>query len=388
MIRHILQLIWNKKRSNTLLFLEIFFSFIILFAVFTIVTRYMRMYQSPLGFQTENIWIVHMNFNDLTDTSAVNEMKVRLKDELLSYPQIQAASYGGEATPMGGSVWATSHDQNGFQLKTNIIFGDHDYLETLDLELVRGRWFNESDADARYMPIVITEKFYEETFKGKNLTDSIYIITEESNIVGVVKNFKYRGDFATEDNVAFHYKNENHIDLSRLILRIAPGTKSGFEEEVNQVVASITKKNDFTIEHIEATRSRLAKMIWIPIIAFLSICGFLVINVSMGLFGVLWHSISKRRNEIGLRRTLGASQGEITSQFVSEVTFVSLAGITLGFVFALQFPLLKVFPIEAINYYLAMALSAGIILLLVLLCSFYPSWQASKIHPATALHEE
>ena len=50
MIKHILTLVWNKKRNNVLMLLEIFVAFLILFAVFTFTIYYLRIYQSPLGF--------------------------------------------------------------------------------------------------------------------------------------------------------------------------------------------------------------------------------------------------------------------------------------------------------------------------------------------------
>lgn len=388
MIRQILRLIWNKKHNNTLLFLEIFFAFIILFGVFTIVTRFMRMYQTPLGFDTENIWLVNTNFDQTQDTAAMKEMKLRLKNELVSKPEILAASFTGFVTPLGYANWTTSTDANGFSISTKMVFGDRDYLDVMGMELVQGRWFDESDRDARYTPVVISNRFYNESFQGKNLTDSVYTIDGENKIVGVVRHFKYQGDFTNEDNVTFFYQEADHMEMPNLLLRIAPGTPVTFEEEVNRTIAEISKTQNFTIEQLHATRSRKARQVWIPITALLSVCAFLVINISMGLFGVLWYSISKRKSEIGLRRTLGATKAEITTQFVAEVTLVSLAGILLGLIFAIQMPLLKVFPIEHINYYIGMGLSAGLILLLVLLCSIYPSIQASRIHPALALHEE
>ncbi len=388
MIRHILKLIWNKKRSNTLLFLEIFFAFAILFAVFTIVTRYMRQYNSPLGFDTEHIWVVHMNFDNITDTAAVEDMKLRLKSELEAMPQIEGAAYNGWISPFSGSNWVTASDANGFDTETSILMAEPAYFELMGLELVQGRWFDLSDLEGRYTPAVISQQFYEESFKGRNLRDSIYELQGENRIVGVFKNYKYQGDFTKEENATFFMRHPKDIDLPNLHLRIAPGTPAAFEETVNKTVASISRMSDFTIEHLETTRKVQNREVWVPVVSLLGIAIFLVINVAMGLFGVLWYSISKRKAEVGLRQALGASRGAVMGQFMGEILAVSVAALLLGAVFAIQLPLMEVFGIAPLNYYIAMGLSAGLILTLVLLCTLYPALQAARIQPALALHEE
>ncbi|MFT4666771.1 MAG: putative ABC transport system permease protein, partial [Gammaproteobacteria bacterium] len=64
MIKHIFTLIWNKKRSNFLLFLEIFLAFLVLFAVFTLVIYNLRVYQQPLGYNTQNTLITILYDSD------------------------------------------------------------------------------------------------------------------------------------------------------------------------------------------------------------------------------------------------------------------------------------------------------------------------------------
>ena len=110
--------------------------------------------------------------------------------------------------------------------------------------------------------------------------------------------------------------------------------------------------------------------------------------MALGLFGVLWTNINRRKAEIGLRRTIGATQGAISRQFIGEILMITLSGVLVGLFFAIQFPLMQLFEMENINYYYAMAIAAFIIFVLVLICTFYPSRQAAVIHPALALHED
>ncbi len=104
----------------------------------------------------------------------------------------------------------------------------------------------------------------------------------------------------------------------------------GIVREVSETIAAITKRSDATITNLESRRTQNSKETWVPIIALLSICGFLILNVALGLFGVLWYFFNKRKAEIGLRRTLGATKGEVTKQFIGEVLLVTIFGIIIG----------------------------------------------------------
>jgi putative ABC transport system permease protein len=121
----------------------------------------------------------------------------------------------------------------------------------------------------------------------------------------------------------------------------------------------------------------------------MSIVGcFLVINVALGLFGVLWYNINKRRGEIGLRRAVGATGNSVSSQLIAESLILATLSLIIGVFFAVQFPLLNVFDLQAGIYITAMLLAILFIYLLVFLCSLYPGRQAAAIYPAVALHEE
>lgn len=127
---------------------------------------------------------------------------------------------------------------------------------------------------------------------------------------------------------------------------------------------------------------------WILLIALLSICGFLCLNVVLGLFGVLWYNIHKRKTEIGLRQAMGAHSFDITKQFILEIIIIASIGVLIGVFFAIQVPILKVTEYPNILFYKAIMWSSAIILLLVFLCALIPSLQAAKITPGRALRAD
>ncbi len=394
MIKHIFTLIWNKKRKNILLLLEVFFAFLILFGVFTFVVSNMRNYNTPLGFDTENVWIAYMDIDEALDSAEVYDMKSLLRQELTALPDVESVSYTINITPFSGSAWMNGNDDNGFELQTRLLKLDEYYAETGGINIVEGRWFNEDDIRSKYVPVVINKQMRDRHWAGKPVLDSLFLIDVGSNpdghvkIVGVVDHYKYLGEFTEESDMTLVYEPTYTRELNSMYIRVRKNASPALEETINKTIASVTKRNDFTIETLESRRYRNSKQTWVPISILLGLGAFLIINVSLGLFGVLWYTISKRRSEIGLRRAIGATKASISKQFIGEILMVTFFGLLISSFFTLQFPLMSLFEIDNSNYYYAMLISAGIILFLVLICAFYPSRQAAQINPAIALHED
>ena len=63
MIRHLLKLVWNRKRANALIVAEIFVSFLVIFAVLTGAVSSLGGWNKPLGFDWHDVWDVSMEFD-------------------------------------------------------------------------------------------------------------------------------------------------------------------------------------------------------------------------------------------------------------------------------------------------------------------------------------
>ena len=61
MVKHLFTLIWNKKKQNFLLISEMLVSFLVMFAVFTLLVYYYQNYQRPMGIEYEDVWTVNYN---------------------------------------------------------------------------------------------------------------------------------------------------------------------------------------------------------------------------------------------------------------------------------------------------------------------------------------
>lgn len=388
MIKHILKLIWNKKANNALLILEILLSFLVLFAVLSYVIHNIGEWRKPLGFDTENKWLIKMNQRPDLDSIQFAQENLNLKQGLMQMDKVKNVAFSNNITTFSGSQSTSSSDGNGFLMISKYIHADHALADVLNVNMLEGRWFDETDQHATYKPMIVSKNFMEEYYPNKSMVDSVISFNGDHRIIGVMEDFRYRGQFTDEYHTSFFYLPSTNQRSSSIYLSMAPDATLAYEEEVKDLVASITKHENFSIQHLEKLRQNKAKETWIPMIILIAICAFLCLNVALGLFGVLWYNINKRRSEVGLRIALGAHRTDISKQFVLEILMLTGIAVFLGTFFALQIPLLKVTDLADRNYYLALGASYVIIFLLVLICAYFPSREAARIAPAAALHED
>ena len=132
--------------------------------------------------------------------------------------------------------------------------------------------------------------------------------------------------------------------LFRILMKMRSGSDSGVEEKILMHTSAIAKEWTIKSNRLEDARSSARKQsLIIPVIIGV-ICAFLLINVALGLFGVIWYNTHRRKAEIGLRRAMGAHRSLIYIQIMGEALVLSLFGIFIGGFFAIQFPVLKVIP--------------------------------------------
>lgn len=394
MLKHLFKLIWNKKKQNFLLLSEIFVSFLVIFAVFSFLVFYYQNYTSPLGFDYKHVWsISYDNSQQTKNTDSLNIFYANLRKSLKSMPEVDEVSYSSSNYAYSNSMMSTGLTMKG--KKYNRIYNfivDEDYPKVWGMKVVAGRWFNANDVVSKDKPVVINTKLKEAMFGKQDALGKVmgdYDAKEKMKIIGVVEDIRTSGDYWPAENNLFNRLDTGYLrNTSTILLKVKPTANATFESELYKFMTNTIKNANIKIEHIDEMRDAKNKVTVIPIIIFTIIAGFLIINVALGLFGVLWYNINKRKGEIGLRRAIGASGNNVSYQLVLEALILATLSLIVGCFFAIQFPLLSVFDLPTSVYLIAMFLSVIFIYLLVFVCALYPGKQAAGIHPAIALHEE
>lgn len=392
MFKHLFKLIWNKKKQNFLFLSEILVSFLVIFAVFSLLTFYYLNYIKPNGFESDKVWSVSFSRNTkINGTDSLTMFYENVRRTLKALPEIEELSFTSANFPYSNTHSTTGITYKGKKIdQINNYMAEDDYSKVLGMGLLEGRWFTKEDIDPR--SVVINSTLRQAMF-GDTKAVGMSVQGDDGKemwkVIGVAADLKADGDYQPAGKSFYKMLDTGSFkSIGHILLKVSPDADAAFESRLSKLLARTIRNSNTEIQHMEDTREAKNADTIMPLIICTTIAGFLIINVALGLFGVLWYNINQRRAEIGLRRAIGATGSAVSFQLVSESLMLATLSIIAGSFFALQFPLLNVFNIAASVYLIALLLSVIFIYLLVILCSLYPGKQAAAIRPAIALHEE
>jgi putative ABC transport system permease protein len=174
--------------------------------------------------------------------------------------------------------------------------------------------------------------------------------------------------------------------------------------------ADVARYREFLV-HYAAEQQRAGRFDWAPNVRLRNVMQWLghehvvppesriSLVVALGFFliclvntvGLLLAKFMRRASEIGVRRALGASRGEIYAQYLIEAGTVGLAGGVLGLLFTalgvggvgvLFRP--QIAKLARLDFSLV-GLTLVVAIIATMLAAFYPAWRAAKVQPAWQL---
>ena len=394
MIRHVLKMVWNRKRGNALIVAEIFLSFLVLFAVLTLASALAGSVGKPLGFEWQNVWNVSLEHQLSGDSGKTQrETTEMVMRELQAMPQVLAV--GGSAMP----AYAMSSMEGTWNVQSKQVFLTQDqvtdgFAEVMRLNVLRGRWFGPEDDAAHYEPVVVDADLARAVYGGEDPIGKPFQDSKgkPSRIVGVVASYRKSGEFANFGkpvNMLFERATAEKKLPGNILIRLRPGTPGSFEQTLSDRLHEIAPGTTFRIRQMSRMREFARRAALLPLAALGVVAAFLISMVILGLSGVLWQNVTRRMREIGLRRAVGASGASVRRQVAAEVAMLTTFAVIPGLAIVTQLPLLGLLTVITPSAFLGgIAASLAAIYALTVLCGVYPGWLASRVQPARALHYE
>ncbi|MGX4642378.1 ABC transporter permease [Massilia sp. SYSU DXS3249] len=398
MFRHLLQLTWKRKSRNLMLSLEILLAFCIVFAVAAFGVRYSQLYDMPLGFDGADVWSVTIQAGDNGKTRFDEGVYEGFRRSLAELPEVRGVAFAGFEPYAMSTHSSDLRRGNDKSVDTELLEADDRLASVLGLKLVEGRWFSQLDNGAAERPAVINRRMAEAMFPGERALGQQFRDGEgpkqetRYRVVGIVDEFRQKGELAAPVNFAFlrFEAGKNERDIRTMLLKVQPGTERSFETRLNRRLKLVRNDWSYQISPLSSQRATMLRNQTTPLLVVAVIAAFMLLMVAFGLFGALWQNTTQRIPEIGLRRAIGASAGQIYRQIIAEQFMLSSAAILLGLVLLVQLPLTGALG-ESLNWTVfggAAALATAVIYLISSVCAVYPGWRASRLSPTEALHYE
>ena len=330
------------------------------------------------------------------DTVSVTAFHEQLTERLESLPGVTGVgattilpSQGNSATyySLPGEDIETDQDRK----VTNWLDVTPGYFDAMDVPIVRGRGFEDSDRPGSRDVIVINEVLAERHWPDEDpIGREIVFSTYRSAIVGIAaKTGVASSSPGDRPMVYFPVYQDGDRNLGYLVESDAPleSLVEPIRAEVraldpNVPAYSVRPLRDIIDESLGGDTIMAKIMSVVAVIA--------LILALAGVYGVMAYSVSQRRQELGIRMALGAQNGDVVGMILRQGAILAVVGIVvgLGLAFAMakgmSFFLVGVSAFEPVTY----GGMAAVLLIAGIVATYFPARRATRIDPVEALRAE
>ena len=350
-----------------------------------IIYKQLKMVQEKnLGFDKENVLVID-------NTRVLGESKKAFKDKLKSLTSVENVAIANLVPPhvYSNSVFFPNGKQEEGVL-LHVIYANHDYLQTLGVNLVEGRYFSEdfpSDTNAVIINKKAVEAYGWESIEGNRIADpSLEGGLQFHEIVGVMDDFNFSSlKFEIEPLIIFLSEEGNLMPV-----RLSPGNINDKINEVQSVWNEMAPDESFDYTFVDqnfesefSAEQRFGKI-------FIMFTTLAIIIASLGLLALATFVSEQRSKEIGIRKALGASVPAIVvllSKEFTKLVFIAIV-IAIPAVILLMNWWLQNFAYKTNIGVMSFVIGGTIAVLISWLTVSYQSIKAAIANPTNAIRYE
>ena len=308
-------------------------------------------------------------------------------DNIATLPGVAAAA------PIAASTSAITINDRTFQ-SVNIVATSPSLIDVTSIKLKNGQFL---DSSLRENIAVIGYSLAMQLFGGTEaLTKTFTYNGQHFMVIGVLEEINdpinYNGvdfDNAIFINLKFASTFESSIQIQQINVRTTTTdiVKETSQEITDKLIA--TKNGDQSFEVINSTENLHPAGSLLSIISGMLtlVASISLIVGGVGIMNIMLVSVSERTREIGIRKAVGASSGNILLQFLFESVILSiiggLMGFTLGYIGAFLISLVTPFA-PHISWEI-LGITGAVSLIVGVLFGMYPAIKAASKDPIVSL---
>ena len=363
------------------------------------------------GFNSQNLLAARIDLPpDYLQNNHDQKFRRQLEERLREIPGFTSVSLSA-LTPcltgitIYGSFKLQDHERLKGETDSNAMYfcADPSYLETMQIPLIEGRWFNNGDNSKSRPVCVVNQDFIREYASGRGLVGKRLTFNDNEptedwpeivGVVGSVHNLRLEEEYGRTSLPAIYYPVQQNLfplwtGTSVLIRSPRPASEvtALLRKKVKEIDPALPLIRTRLMEHIISSSLNERRAIMLLLCSF---AGIALILSAVGIYGVLAYDVSKRTHEIGIRGAIGATNKQIVTMVLRQGLWKAGIGLLIGMAGAFYLSrfmtslLFEVKPIDPLTFVLVPVL----LLVVALLASYIPARQASKVEPARALRTE
>lgn len=277
--------------------------------------------------------------------------------------------------------------------------------DTVSLKVLFGRFFDKNDIASSAKVCMVDKAFSNQNFGtdnivGKTISVNINGAIEDYRVVGVLKTGSGMLQSALTGYVPsfvyIPYTTASEITGQNNYNQIITKLKSG--ADIDKLSERITKNlnysqgidSGYTVTNTAKQRDILANILSIVTLILTAIGAISLVVAGLSIMTVMLVSVSERKREIGIKKSIGASKKKIVSEFLTEAFLLSFfgaaVGVTLGLIVSYigtaMMEVTLIIDWKAIGFTVLFSIISGVIF------GVYPSIKAARLKPIDALKYE
>ena len=270
-----------------------------------------------------------------------------------------------------------------------------DYPDVININLGKGRFFNETEEKSGEKVLVLGYGIADELFgKVDPIGKKVKVGTQTFKVIGVAEEQGASfGGPSFDDYIYAPFEIISKIydqdDLTEFSIKIRDAEQ--MDDAIEAIETELEKtfdEDDFTVFDQSTLLSTITSILSMLTIALGGIAAISLLVGGIGIMNIMLVSVTERTREIGLRKALGATPNMILKQFLIEAALLSILGGLIGLLLAvLGVELMQsFFPARITTQSVALAL--GVSTAVGLIFGVAPAKRAAQLSPIEALRYE
>jgi predicted permease len=387
----------SRRRLRSLLIVaEVAFSLMLLIGAGLLVRSFIHLQNVPPGFNPENVISMRLGASGRTfsNPEAAFEFRRQIGDAIARVPGVMVRGAVSVLPFTTGVGWGSINvegwtPQPGQELQVDQRGATPDYFKTMQIPLIKGRYFTDPDTVPNAQPVVIIDEKFAQRFwpAGDAVGKQVWGDPKrKATIVGVVGTVKQYGLDIDGRIVAYRPTGYSQYQVARTAGDPA-ATAAAIAAAIRSVDPTVPVSDLRTMTDRMSGSLARQRFSMIMLTAF---AVFALILAAVGVYGVMSYLVSQGTHDIGVRMALGAQRSSILGMIMRQGMELTVTGVVIGTAGA--FLLTRVmatllFGVRATDLVTFSAVPV-ILGLVALIACYLPAWRATRVDPVIALREE